>query len=327
MNPVSADQGGGEEYAGSEALDPALADRFAVIVEVGDWDALDEVQQRLVANPAGEGRLANDGGALRALVQGWRRTFEERLPDCSPLLIDYARIAATELNGAGIRISPRRVRLLVRTLLAAAIVEGGMREPVFRTVLECSLPQRAWGGLVSAERVGAAHRLAWDIATASGRERWLHEFHLERRLARKLALLAEHCPDTDAGTLAIEQLLANEDRVRVAAFALAVYPAALTGALPVGAEAVADLGRQAVPMLDLEGELRWQEPVSQQDTTHPELPAIAAVLDSLADPARAARARQLLYWALLHKVAVPDPAALEAEFHEAVVYLAGRARA
>ena len=61
MNPAGAGQDGGE-YLGSEPLDPALADRFAIVIEVGDWSELSEAEQRLVANPAGEGSLARDGG-------------------------------------------------------------------------------------------------------------------------------------------------------------------------------------------------------------------------------------------------------------------------
>ena len=66
---------GGEEYLGAEPLDPALADRFAVILEVGDWDALSDADRRLVANPAGEGTTANDGGQLKATVAQWQAAF------------------------------------------------------------------------------------------------------------------------------------------------------------------------------------------------------------------------------------------------------------
>ena len=51
MNPCSGDQEGASDYLGSEPLDPALVDRFAVILEVGDWEQLSEKQQRLIADP------------------------------------------------------------------------------------------------------------------------------------------------------------------------------------------------------------------------------------------------------------------------------------
>jgi MoxR-like ATPase len=326
MNPAGAEQDGGE-YLGSEPLDPALADRFAIVIEVGDWSDLSEAEQRLVANPAGEGSLARDGGRLRADIARWRGEFEARLPQCPLQIVEYARIVTTELGGAGLRLSPRRARLIARSLLAASVIGGGLHEAAFRTVLECSLPQRASGECPPQAKVAAAHRLAWNAALATGKTRWLQDFHLARRFAAKVRLLAESCPDADSGTLAVEQLLANEPPERAAAFALAVYPAALKGALPVGAEGLGDLARRAAPLLHVDGKLEWREPLSQSGTSHPELPRVAAAIAALECPARRARARQLLFWALLNKVAVRDPEALEHEFHEAVEYLAGRAAA
>ena len=168
--------------------------------------------------------------------------------------------ATTALRDGGIRLSPRRARLITRTLLAATIVKGiapdalgtSADDALFRTVLDASLPQRAWGATPDADKVAAAHRLAWNATMLQGRDRWLHHFHLQRPLDRKAQLLLEGCPDPDTGTLAIEQLLANEPKERAAAFAFAAYPAAVAGHLPIGAEAVNDLGRLAQPMLTVE---------------------------------------------------------------------------
>ena len=245
MNPAGADQQGAGEYLGSEPLDPALADRFAIVVQVGDWAELSEEQQRLVAHPGGEGRVSDDGGGLRADVAVWREAFLAALPQCPAAIVDYARIVTGELGAAGVRLSPRRARLIARSLLAASVIEQDTVEASFRTILECSLPQRASGEAPPAAKIAAAHRLAWDASLATGERQWLVAFHLQRALPEKLRLLAETCPDPDTGTLAVEQLLAHESSERAAAFALAAYPAALAGALTVGAEGVADLGRLA----------------------------------------------------------------------------------
>src|SRR5262245_38563468 len=68
MNPCSADQNGAEDYAGSEALDPALADRFALFVRACDWDELTPEERMKIAAPAGEDRIADDGGHLCAQI-------------------------------------------------------------------------------------------------------------------------------------------------------------------------------------------------------------------------------------------------------------------
>src|SRR6187455_1254729 len=57
MNPCTSDQGGTEDYAGSEPLDPALADRFALIVTAADWSELTSAQQQAIVAPSGEGRV------------------------------------------------------------------------------------------------------------------------------------------------------------------------------------------------------------------------------------------------------------------------------
>lgn len=324
MNPCHADQGGMEDYTGSEALDPALADRFALFVEAVDWAELDEEARRRVADPGGEGRVASDGGDLQRSVQSWREEFLKRLEDCPDLVLAYATAAVTALNGAGIRVSPRRSRLLARSLLAATIVAGGPGPELFRKVLECSLPQPTWGVSPAPEVVAAAHRLAWDTASKSGK-RWIHRFMSERALPRKLAILAEECRSPDQGSQAIAQLIAAETPERAAAFAFAVYPAAAVGKLPVGAEGVNDLARIASAVLKVDGEASWQERLSEHGSSHPELARFAKVL---AQPemsgGRAERAKQFFSWCLVSHVAPADPRALEAEIDASVEVLRER---
>ena len=154
-----------------------------------------------------------------------------------------------------------------------------------------------------------------------GAELWLHKFHLEPALDSKASLLLAHCPDPDTGTVAVEQLLANESPLRAAAFAFAAFPAAVAGHLPIGAEGINDLGRAAQPLLTVDGEVSWQERISTSGTTHPELTRFAVVLGQLSG-ARRARAQQLFYHAALNKLPVADAAAFEAEFDRTVTVFA-----
>ena len=325
MNPCSADQSEGEGYLGSEALDPALADRFALIVEVADWEDLGEKDRRRIADPAGEGLRADDGGRLASRVEEWRKRFLAGIERCPAAFIDYACAAASALGDARLRISPRRVRLISRALLAANIVAGEIRESVFLDVLRCALPQRAWGQAIDEGTLHAAHHLAWTASAASAQEKWLQGFHMERRLDRKAKRLLDDCPSPDTGTLAVEQLLGNETPQRAAAFAFAAYPAAIAGKLPVGADAVSDLGRVAEKLLDVNGSISWQERLAEKGTEHPGLTAVSTLLASFSGT-RAERARQLFYWCLLEKCPPEDPKAFEAEFNRCVRVFAKAAR-
>ena len=325
MNPCTSDQGEGEEYIGSEPLDPALADRFALIVDVADWKELSASNRKRISNPAGEGSIANDGGALKEALAVWRQEFETQLEVCDPKIIDYACAAVTALGDGGIRISPRRSRLLARTLLAATIIDGELKDESFRVVLEASLPHRTWGDPPDTGKVLAAHRLAWDSVMLSGVEQWVHRFHLENSLAGKCRLLRDSCPGPDVGTLAVEQFLASESKERSAAFALAVYPAAVAGKFAIGAEGINDLGQLATQVMDVDGVITWQERLASHGTVAPQYTRIAPVIFRLKG-ARMERATQLFYWCLANEINVENPHKLESDFHASVRAVGARSR-
>lgn len=322
MNPCSSDQSSVQDYAGSEPLDPALADRFALFVSAADWADLTEAERQGVADPSGEGRIASDGGALRKEVDAWRATFDQRLQALPPLVVAYAVAVTTALNAGGIRISPRRARLIARSLLAATIVTGKAKERLFRNVLGCSLPQACWGEQPAAEAIAAAHRAAWDSASHAS-EAWVHAFLAEARLDRKLALLLDNARSPDAGSQAIAQCLLGESKERAGAFAYAIYPAAALGRLPIGAEGVNDLAKVAAPMLSVEGVVTWSERFNETNTSHPEVARIAKALAGL-QGARAERAHQFFLWCMTAKLQPARPAELEREMEACVEVLRER---
>jgi len=341
MNPCSSDQGSIEDYAGSEALDPALADRFSLFVKAADWGELTDAERRLIAEPSGEGRVANDGGCLRNEIELWRKEFLERVENCPQPILSYVTTAISAMDTGGIRISPRRSRLMARSLLAATIAAGKISEAVFRLILDASLPHQCWGVSVKRETVVAAHRVAWASAQPDSPGIWLHSFMAEKNLARKLAILVEKCDSTDSGTQAVAELLASEPPERAAAFAFVTYPAAVGGKLPIGAEGVNDLGKAAAPYLTAIGKISWDEPITvmtgtqafiavssgmgmqKKITKHPDLVRYAAVLNSL-EGGRAERAKQFFNGCLTQECQVANPTELESEMDQCVEYLKKR---
>ena len=192
-------------------------------------------------------------------------------------------------------------------------------------VLTCSLPQPAWGEQVPYERVLAAHQAAWGSAVLTGRDRWLHRLQHEPTLDGKARLLLQ-ASSPDLGTVAVEQILASETPARAAAFALAAFPAAVEGRLPIGAEAVHDLGRIAQPVLTVDGEVRWSEPPGSPRRPHPRLAEFAQILGRL-DGARRKRAQQWLYHCLVASLEVSDAVRGETELHRCVeVFRTGEAQ-
>jgi MoxR-like ATPase len=328
MNPASSGDGD-HDYLGSQPLDPALADRFGLILPVGDWMDLSDDDRRRVADPSGEGAIAHDDGALANALTGWRAAFDAALPACPPHLITYVTLATTALLRSGVRLSPRRARLIARSLLAATIVTGndpsaGDRR-LWRDVLQGSIPHRAWGEAPPQETIAAAHEVAWSGSGFDDRTAWLHRFHLEPNLATKARLLLA-APDPDTGSLAVAQLLGSEDRAMAAAFAFAAFPAAASGKVPIGAEGTHDLGRVAQSILTVDGTASWTDPIVGRLPEHPDLARYAQALGKLRG-ARHARAKQLFYHLVCENVGVADPNALEANFHACVGVFAKAKRA
>lgn len=322
MNPCSSDQAGLEDYSGSEPLDPALADRFALFISAADWGELSNDERLKVADPSGEGMIADDKGVLKNCIEQWRKDFRTQVEACPETVLIYAATAVSALNTANVRISPRRSRLLTRSLLAASIVAGNSTDRLFRIILESSIPQVCWGVEPSIESVSAAHRVAWDTAAQTA-NRWLHTFMSEKSLAGKLAILIDQCTSPDAGSQAIAQLIASEPRERSTAFAFAIYPAAVINKLPVGAEGVNDLGKVASPYLSTDGEIGWQERLGKKGTQHPDFTKYAQTLVGLSG-GRGERAKQFFSACLVEKLVLANPGEIEVQINSCVDLLRER---
>ena len=319
MNPCDVDQGVADSYEGSLPLDQALADRFAFVLEVPDWGELDDDARRRIADPRGEGVISEDTGGLLETIEAAREKYLELHNNLPETAIRYAITAATLLGEGDFRLSPRRVRQLTRNLLAITALNGGtQREEDFRLALTWSFPHRAWGVQPEAGLISATHRAAWDHVFKNGTELWLNELALEPRLERKIRKILAESPDEDTGSLAVNQDLRQLSPAKRAAYALALYPAALEAPTPIGPEGLAELAEVAKPILEVDAELKWQERIQGPSTDHPELSRLTQVLARRRGNRRY-RARQLFYYILAQDIALNDPGAFEEEFNRCVV--------
>lgn len=321
MNPCSMDQGVHNLYEGSVPLDQALADRFAFIIEVPDWEELNEETQKLIADPRGDGVISDDGGIILQTIEKASHKFQEILRDTPDKVIDYCRIAATVLGESEFRISPRRVRQIARNLIAiSAIDNGAFLEKNFLLTLRWSIPHRAWGVRPEEEVIRSAHRTAWDATFLTGKEKWLNDFQIERNLSKKVKKLLTECPDQDTGTLAITQFLGHETPERIATLVFSLYPMALKGEVHIGKEGINELGKVANEILDLKGEIHWQERRTEKGTQHPEYARLSKILSKFRGPRRE-RATQLFYYLLLKNITLTDPDNYEEEFNECIAVI------
>ncbi len=168
MNPPATEDQD-SPYVGSEPLDPALADRFAFVVQMPAWSSLSEAEQLRIIDsqhgPVAAGiaaDLCTRLERLRQLVPTVRNALDAALPRYVQTLV--ALLAQTDLH-----LSPRRAATLCRTLPAvhaAALAErpDARADDSAWLALQASLPQRAEGKAIPEAKVLAAHREAWRLA-------------------------------------------------------------------------------------------------------------------------------------------------------------------
>lgn len=166
MNPP-ASASGAENYSGSQPLDSALADRYAFVVQIPDWNGLPEEAQTKILASAGEPPEAGAAERLKTLLEKARRRYGLLRKKLQPVLVDYVRFIALLLQEAGIRLSARRLVMLTRNIPAIhavrSVLNGG---PIgaaesFLQALFCSIPSPAEGVPAPRGKIAAAHAQAW----------------------------------------------------------------------------------------------------------------------------------------------------------------------
>lgn len=319
MNPCEAENSD-DFYEGSVALDQALADRFAFIIEVPDWDRLDETDRRLVADARGVDVPSIDQVGLRHAVEEGRRRFANATDALHETALTYASVVTNQLLLPAVRLSPRRVRMLSRNLVALTLVSGGQPErEVFCNGLTASLPQLAWGVRVADPVIRGAHAAAWDLLTQGPDVRWLSQVLQEADIAKRCKILLGDAPSQDTATLAIRQSLMQLPKAHAAVLALALLPALQSGTNHFGEEGLAAVMEVAGPILEVQGEAKWRlrHDLDPKQNPHPSLSECAVVLESL-PPRRRERARQLFYHCIANEHPIQDAALLEVELDRAI---------
>ena len=146
MNPPSSDDED-HGYLGSEPLDTALADRFALIVEMPGWTSLSEAEQIAVIQAQDAPVDPEAAQTLRRIIACTRATLTHVKIALAEGVASYVRTLVALLGQAQFALSPRRAGMLYRSILAvhAAAV-----------ALDPSSPPSRLGAARGAQRPAAA---------------------------------------------------------------------------------------------------------------------------------------------------------------------------
>ncbi len=169
MNPPARDEENGDSYRGSEPLDPALADRFAYIVEMPGWERLDEADRTAIVVANDDPVTAEAASALAWTVAQARGLLPVVTATIGGGVADYVRILVDLLRQARINLSPRRASMLYRSATAThaaalALDPGSTPEESVLLAVTAGLPQRAQGIALPDVKILSAHKEAWRLA-------------------------------------------------------------------------------------------------------------------------------------------------------------------
>ncbi|HCK53484.1 MAG TPA: hypothetical protein DIC23_09750, partial [Planctomycetaceae bacterium] len=102
MNPPPGDDNDSldSDYLGSQPLDPALADRFAFVIETPGWADLDEQQRREVVTRSNAPLEPSATKHLRGVVEVGQRLFPQVYEELLPQLAHYIQLVNDLLRAA-----------------------------------------------------------------------------------------------------------------------------------------------------------------------------------------------------------------------------------
>jgi len=274
MNPPGgedADDDDSPVYAGSQPLDLALADRFALQARVPDWRAFGEAEQEAVIRAAQAEPDPQAGALWSAALQATRDRLPMVQAQWATSIARYVRLLAALLAEAGAVLSARRAGMLAANVAAVhaarltADAASGIEDSAWIASLN-SMPFAAAGGKLDDAKLLACHREAWRQAAARAEDpmsRILAERDPVSRV--RLALAATGLPDGELTTIVTDALASCPDGRR---HALAEWLFGATGgeggALSrlsvVAADAVAETVREVLCVQEIHEQVQPNGP-------------------------------------------------------------------
>jgi MoxR-like ATPase len=166
MNPPASDDADPDAtYAGSLPLDPALADRFAYVVELPSLADLNPDERLTLIRDGGRPVAPEHAAAVAALVAAAREAIAAPDPMERAWTARYVAELVTPLAQAQLAISGRRAVMLAASVLAVRAACLALDRPdkladCALAALRAGLPQRAQGRAIAAAKLNAIHRAA-----------------------------------------------------------------------------------------------------------------------------------------------------------------------
>jgi MoxR-like ATPase len=241
MNPPAPDDldtgsAQGEFYLGSEPLDPALADRFPFVVPVPNWRNLSRDDRRHLITWKDEYILSDrdeiaeaTGFTLAQLIDRCQANIPLLEDEVGGWLADYVICVIDLLEQAKLPQSPRRARMLARSILAIhaarMVTEGENADLEYSAQLGLlyGMPQNASEVPPSPATIVATHKQAWEIASLSENDNWRRVLEETDPIKRILVADQLDFADEEFSRLITQALSAEKSDARQVSLATAIF--------------------------------------------------------------------------------------------------------
>lgn len=306
-------------YYGAEPLDPALADRFAFIIEVPGWETLSNDAKRAVLLDQFKGKHEFPVPIVE-LVAKAKELFELLSQNPPEQLADYLIALAPLSTKAGHELSTRRITTLLRSMLAIQAARTVLNsvtnqelpnwEDAAWLAYRHGLPGLAHGAVNNGAALLAAHQQAWRLCGLDASDPWRQILAVADPvdrlvLAHKLCILIDTVDLASILTTAIASL-PNKPMRR--ALALVIYLAFRNStALPaIAVETLASEVREALQP--------GSRDLSVYGSQLTDCRKVASVCATLSTNIRDAHCRNLLNSLLPDEFATIEPAEVKLAF-------------
>jgi len=221
-----------QQYEGVNYLDKALADRFSIFIETPNWSQLDiENKKIILSNVAGE-KINQDEDLIKnisLLKDEFKKALEFKNDDINR----YSIFVADSLIKTGIDLSSRRIKMIVRNLIALSILTGGKDFILFYYVLRLSIPHKCFGVRVVTDTLKVIHQKAFN-QYISDKTDYLHKFHFVRDFLEKTDILMNKIKDPQERGLVISNFINdNINQVYKKAYLYTLFPLLMSGRIEI----------------------------------------------------------------------------------------------
>ena len=276
-------------------------------------------------------------------------------------VLDYVRLLVSFLTDDGFRISPRRVQMMLKNVIAVLslevaqmstsdgsqsqnpdtlrarmmdILQSSECTSLLKDTVLWSLPHRATMESVPEHKVFAAHTMAFmsTLEPSLSYDNWTTGFHIEKSLPRKIKMLFDTTVDKDTRSLAVHQMLNKyaDHHETLATIGIAAYPA-LNELQLLNEDVLGDLSAVSVPTLEIHGHVTHKNQFKSSHVGHPDWKRCEIVIKTipLHEEDRKFRAIQIFKYLIMKQDTVSDPKMVEYQLetcHRAVKVLLEKIR-